>query len=243
MTAQHPLGRTLEIARIWTRICRQRSLSLWQVGGRVRRATDLGRIERLRNEMAGVLATDPTSAAKYADPDVWLPFNVDRIGRLSLHDSPPLRILDVGCGPGYFLAAARACEHDCYGVDAPATILTEVERRVYSEMLAALSLGQRVSPLLVERFTPMTLPWSGFDLITAFWICFNCHRRADEWGRKEWEFFIEDARSHLREGGILHLELNEHPERYGPLTWYDADTLDFFQSAGTVHRNIIRIRK
>jgi SAM-dependent methyltransferase len=172
-----------------------------------------------------------------------VPFNVARIGALGLHNSKPLRMLDIGCGPGYFLAAALACGHDCYGIDAPETILTQVEARVYGEMLASLGCANRVSPLLIERFVPMRLVQSDFDLITAYWICFNRHRQPDEWGVAEWRFFIDDVLSHLRSGGVLHLELNENPERYTSLKWYDQETLDYFRSAGTVQGGVVRIAK
>ncbi len=177
------------------------------------------------------------------DYNYWIPFNVVRIGNLSLHHSDPLRILDVGCGPGYFIAAALACGHECYGIDAPAGVLTDVEARVYSEMLAALSCSDRVTPVLIERFHPMALPVRDLDLITAFWICFNRHQQADEWGAREWRFWVEDALSHLRDGGVLHLELNSNPERYRALQWYDQETLDYFRSAGQVQRNVVRIVK
>jgi len=232
-----------EIARTWGRLCRYRSLALCRLTSRLCQSADLERIDSLGKEMAGALDRDPACAAKYADYTFWIPFNVDRIGTLSLHRSRPLRILDIGCGPGYFLAAALACGHDCYGVDAPATLLSDVEARVYSEMLAALSCSSRVSPLLIERFAPMPLSLSDLDLITAFWICFNRHAQPDEWGVAEWQFFVQDAMSHLRDGGVLHLELNSNPERYHSLEWYDEETLQFFRSAGTVDRNLVRITK
>jgi SAM-dependent methyltransferase len=235
--------RRLLAARTWGRICRYRSLSLYRLTSRICERADLERIESLRQEMAEALRRDPECAAKYADYSFWIPFNVDRVGVLSLHRSPPLRILDIGCGPGYFLAAALACGHDCYGIDAPATILSPIEGRVYSEMLAALSCSNRVSPLLIERFVPMALPAGDLDLITAFWICFNRHQQADEWGTTEWQFFVQDAMSHLRDGGVLHLELNSNLTRYPSLEWYDQETLHFFRSAGIVHRNVVRIAK
>ncbi len=234
-----------ELVRTWSRLCRRRSLALCRLTSRVCEKADLERIDHLRDEMAEALQRDPFCAAKYADYGFWIPFNVDRIGALSLHRSRPLRILDIGCGAGYFMAAAMACGHDCYGVDAPRTVLTDIEARVYSEMLAAFSCSERVSPLLIERFVamPTTLPLRDLDLITAFWICFNRHEQADEWGAAEWQFFVNDALSHLREGGILHLELNSNPPRYGSLEWYDAETVAFFRSVGTVQRNVIRVAK
>jgi hypothetical protein len=110
-------------------------------------------------------------------------------------------------------------------------------------MLAALACDRYVSPLLIERFVPVSLPYRDLDAITAFWICFNRHRQVDEWGVSEWRFFVGDAVSHLRMGGFLHLELNSHPERYGSLDWYDEETLDFFHSVGTIRRGVVRIVK
>jgi SAM-dependent methyltransferase len=233
----------LELAKIWIALGRYRSLQLCRLPARVCAAGDLARMQRLDDEIAAVRDCDPESAAKYTDYSFWVPFNVLRIAALGLHRSRPLRILDLGCGPGYFMAAATACGHDCYGVDAPAGVLNDVEARVYSEMLASLSLADRVRPLLIERFTPMKLPVEGLDLITAFWICFNRHQQPDEWGVEEWRFWVDDARAHLADGGVLHLELNSHAARYGSLEWYDQPTLDFFRSLGTVQRNVVRIAK
>ena len=243
MPAQASASRTLNLAKNWALLCRYRSLELLRLVTRVRKGSDLTRIERLAAEMAPVLEQEPTSAAKYADYDLWIPFNVARIGGLELHHAAPMRLLDIGCGPGYFLASARACGHDAHGIDAPPNILSSVENRAYSELLAALGVSPYVSPLLIERYVPMATPLRDLDLITAFWICFNRHRQQDEWGVDEWRFFVDDALSHLHPGGVLHLELNTNPQRYGLLQWYDQPTLDFFRSRGTVNRNVVRIQK
>ena len=237
------LQSTTELAKVFVRIYARPSLTLARLSSRVRASADLARIDNLRREVAPALAVEPTGAAKYANYRYWIPFNVARIGALALHKEPPLRILDIGCGPGYFLAAARACGHDCRGVDAPPGILTEVEQRVYAELVAALQCSAFVSPLLIERYVAMTIAPRNLDLITAFWVCFNRHRQADEWSVSEWQFFVEDALLHLREGGLLHLELNENPERYAALRWYDRATLDYFLSRGTVDHGVVRIRK
>ena len=100
-----------------------------------------------------------------------------------------------------------------------------------------------VAPLLIERYTPMALRQSDYDLITAFWICFNRHRQPDEWGVDEWKFFVDDGLRYLRKGGVLHLEINANPERYGPLEFYDPEMLKYFQSIGTVNRGMVRIPK
>jgi SAM-dependent methyltransferase len=241
MTSALSLNRTLQITRQWARVYQYRSLKLGGVAAQVRANADLKRIQQLRREMAGALEREPTCAAKYTDYTFWIPFNVARIGGLSLHKTPPLRMLDIGCGPGYFLAAARTCGHECYGVDAPPSILSDVEKRVYSELLGALGCEAQVSPLLIERYVAMNFPLRDLDLITAFWICFNRHCQPDEWGVTEWQFFVADALSHLRDGGTLHLELNANPGRYGPRQWYDDETLKFLRSVGTVDGGVVRI--
>jgi SAM-dependent methyltransferase len=233
----------LDIAKVWARLLKYGSSTLAGIPARVQRGADLARIEGLRHEMAETVRRDPTSAAKYANHRFWIPFNACRIGYLSLHKSRPLRILDIGCGPGYFLAASRVCGHECYGIDAPAGVLTQTEQRVYGELLAALGCNGDVSPLLIERYVPMSLPQTGYDLISAFWICFNRHRQPDEWGVEEWRFFLDDALGHLRPGGTLHLELNANPDRYGNLQFYDQATLDYFRNIGSAERGVVRIRR
>lgn len=241
--SQQSAEQRLELAKIWIAISRYRSLDLCRLPARLTATADIARIHRLRQSVADIVDCDPESAAKYADYNYWIPFNVVRIGSLSLHESRPLRILDVGCGPGYFMAGALLCGHDCYGIDAPAGVLTDVESRVYSEMLGALSCSERVSPLLIERFKPMPLKLKDLDLITAFWICFNRHQQPDEWGAAEWRFWVDDLLLHVAHGGAIHLELNSHPERYQELEWYDQETLEYFRSIGTVRRNMVRIVK
>ncbi len=243
MPTQQSPGRPLTVAKNWAAVCRHRSVKLLRLAAQVRNAADLPRIRQLQAAMKLVVERDPTCAAKYADYRLWIPFNVNRIGYLGLHNSRPLRILDIGCGPGYFLASARVCGHEVHGIDAPADILSDVENRVYSELLAALRMDSYVSPLLIERFVPLSLPLRDLDFITAFWLCFNRHRQKDEWSVDEWRFFVDDALFHLRPGGILHLELNDNPQRHGALQWYDNPTLDFLRSVGTVDRNIVRIQK
>lgn len=243
MPSQPSPTRIRELAKNWMEVCQHRSLRLIRLYGEVRDHVDLPRLERLAVDMRPVVHADPVCAAKYADYRLWLPYNVARIGRLGLHRSPPLRLLDIGCGPGYFLAAARGCGHEVHGIDAPASVLSGVENQVYSELLASLGLSGCVSPLLIERYVPITSALRDLDYITAFWICFNRHRQADEWGPDEWRFFVADALSHLRPGGVLHLELNLNSERYPSLRWYDQPTLDFFRSVGTVTGNIVRVRK
>jgi SAM-dependent methyltransferase len=191
-------------------------------------------VAQLRRRVEPIYQREPTSAAKYARPHHWILLNALRVVELGLHTASSLRLLDIGCGPAYFLALARALGHQCYGVDAPDSVLTPVERDVYATLVDALQCREVVSPLLIERFKPLPFREAPFDLITAYWICFNRHRQPDEWGTAEWRFFVEDAMACLRTGGRMMLDLNENSERYGELRFYDASTRDYFRSVGKV---------
>ncbi len=235
-----------------------RRLELYRLGARLRpygpsmaddllasveESADVERIERLWAEMKQAFRREPTSAAKYANRRYWLLLNIYRAAQLNLQSGPKLRIMDIGCGPGYFMAVARALGHEVNGVDAPDSFLTPVERRVYPELLSALHCSGKVAPLLIERFVPLPFGDERYDLITAFWICFNCHRQADTWGVDEWRFFVEDAMRHLNQGGRLLLELNEDAERFGELRFYDEATLAYFRSLGSVERQRLLITR
>ena len=235
-----PLTRLVRIQKLSWQLRRHRSSALLGAARSITQTAELAWIDRLWRDVQPAYRADPVSAAKYADHRFWVLFNVCRAAALQLHAQTGLRILDLGCGPGYFLAVARALGHECFGVDLPESALSPIEQRVYREIPEALGCRHLVSPLAIERLVPLAIQGQ-YDLITAFWICFNRHRQADEWGAHEWRFFIADALGHLRPGGSIFLELNEHPERYGALRWYDQETLAYFRSVGTVEKNRVRI--
>ncbi|MEQ1851582.1 MAG: class I SAM-dependent methyltransferase [Chthoniobacteraceae bacterium] len=141
---------------------------------------------------------------KYLDLDEWLPTNVKRVRDLRLPKAPPrLRILDLGCGSGYFLHIARCLGHDAVGMD----LDTEP---VFNETLRLLGIPRIVHAIL--PFQPLPEMGAPFDLITAHMTCFN--RRADgsHWGVEEWDYFLKDAESRLTPGGRIQLDLNVLPD-------------------------------
>jgi SAM-dependent methyltransferase len=146
---------------------------------------------------------------EYEDAAHWIGVNVKRAQDLWLDRTPPLRILDLGCGAGYFLCVCRYLGHQGLGLDTDdeplfrgATDLLGV-RRVISKIHPQVPL-----PDLEERF----------DLVTAHRVCFHRIARAQngewlEWTPADWEFFIDDIRRRfLKPNGRLLLEFNPRPD-------------------------------
>lgn len=237
------VSRKLELYKLNVRLRQYGPEKVRNLLDSVEKSADTARIERLWAEVKPIFRKDPTSAAKYADRRYWLLLNVQRALKLNLQKQKPLKILDIGCGPGFFMAVARAAGHQSWGVDAPESFLTPTEARVYSELLESLQCKQYTSPLLIERFVPLPFEGQNYDLITAFWICFNRHREPDTWGVEEWRFFINDALQYVNPGGRLLLELNEDAERFGALRFYDQVTLDYFSSVGSTDKQSVSISK
>src|SRR5438094_10224387 len=54
---------------------------------------------------------------KYLDLDRWIDINIRRIREIELDLSRTKRILDLGCGAGYFAYIAQLLGHDVLGLD------------------------------------------------------------------------------------------------------------------------------
>ncbi len=67
-----------------------------------------------------------------------------------------IRILDVGCGPGFFLSLARQKGWDCYGVEVVSS-LCEMARRRY-----------KLNNIINSRFEDIEFPDYYFDIITLW---------------------------------------------------------------------------
>jgi SAM-dependent methyltransferase len=237
------VSRKLEIYKLNMRLRQYGPENINNLLNKLEASSDTGRIERLWTEVKPMFRKEPTSAAKYADRKYWQLLNVQRVLKLNLHKEKPLKILDIGCGPGFFMGVTRAAGHESWGIDAPESFLTKTEARVYAELLESMNIRQYTTPLLIERFKPLPFEGRSFDLITAFWICFNRHREPDTWGVEDWKFFIEDALKYVNPGGRILLELNEDSERFPEMRFYDQATLDYFRSVGSVEKQSVLIKK
>ena len=156
---------------------------------------------------------------KYLDLDRWIGINIRRIRQVELDLARRKRILDLGCGAGYFLYIAQLLGHSGVGLDMDLlSMFREVTRL----------LGVRRIVQQIEAFRPLPDFGQKFDLITAFMICFNNHKMPDLWKVPEWEFFLDDLAKHLTPRGRIWLELNQEYDG----SFYTPELKEFFQKRG-----------
>jgi len=144
----------------------------------------------------------------YENAAYWIGINVERAQDLWLDRSPPLRILDLGCGAGYFLYVCRFFGHEGLGLDTDEEPLF----RGTTELLNVRRAVSRIHPQV-----PLPELGEKFDLVTAHRVCFHRVGRAangawNEWASADWKFFIDDIRRRfLTRNGRLLLDFNPRP--------------------------------
>ena len=184
---------------------------------RVIETIDPAAFEQIRKRYA--VANPGADWPKYLDLDRWIGINVRRIRQIELDLARPKRILDLGCGAGYFLYIAQLMGHSGLGLDMDRlSMFREVTR-----LLGVRRIVQRI-----EAFRPLPDFGQKFDLITAFMICFNNHKMPDLWKAPQWEFFLDDLAKHLTPRGRVWLELNQEYDG----TFYTPELKEFFQKRG-----------
>ena len=157
---------------------------------------------------------------KYLDLPRWIDINIRRIRDTGLDLASRKRVLDIGCGAGYFAYIAQLLGHDVLGLD--------IERLpMFNESTKLLGVPRVI--WRIEAFQPLPDLGKKFDLISAFLVCFNNHKQPDLWGVPEWEFFLDDLAAHqLSPRGRLWLELNLEYDG----TFYTPELRDYFESRG-----------
>jgi SAM-dependent methyltransferase len=156
---------------------------------------------------------------KYLDLERWIEINIRRIREVELDLSRPRRILDLGCGAGYFLYIAQLLGHRGIGLDMDQLPMF----RELTRLLGVRRVVQRI-----DAFRPLPDFGQKFNLITAFMICFNNHKMPDLWKVPQWEFFLDDLAKHLTPRGRIWLELNQEYDG----TFYTPELEEFFQKRG-----------
>jgi SAM-dependent methyltransferase len=156
---------------------------------------------------------------KYLDLNRWIAINLLRVQALELDWGRRQSILDLGCGAGYFLYICQWLGHRTLGLD-----IDDVP--MFDEMFRALGLQRVISR--IEAFQPLPAFGRKFDLITAFMICFNGHKRPALWGPKEWTFFLDDLATRLKPGGRIRLGFNRENDG----SFYTRELRRFFIDRG-----------
>lgn len=186
---------------------------------------DLARFETVRQRYA--IENPGEGWQKFLDLSRWMAVNWNRVRELELDFGFRKRILDLGCGTGYFLYICDWLGHDVVGLDVD-------DRPMYGEVMQALGLGRVL--WRIRSFQPLPDLGRKFDLITAFLVCFNGHKGSKLWGPAEWKFFLDDLETRLRPGGRMYLELNR--ELHG--AFYTEDLRRLFGERGAaINRNCI----
>ena len=145
----------------------------------------------------------------YEDAAYWVGVNVRRVQDLWLDRAAPLRILDLGSGPGYFLYICRLFGHEGLGLDTDENPLF----RGTTELFGVRRVIARIEPQ-----TPLPEVGEKFDLVTGHRVCFHRLGRGangewKEWTTDDWKFFIRDVRTRfLTPDGRLFLEFNPRPD-------------------------------
>ncbi|MBA3543234.1 MAG: class I SAM-dependent methyltransferase [Chthoniobacterales bacterium] len=152
---------------------------------------------------------------KYFDLPRWMKTNLQRVRALGLDWGLRKRILDLGCGAGYFLFIAQCLGHEVLGLD-----IDEVP--MFGEMTLMLGIGRVVWQ--IKPFERLPKLGRKFDLITAFMICFNGHKSPTLWGRAEGEFFLDDLETHLAPHGGICLGFNREDDG----SFYSEELREYF---------------
>ena len=175
--------------------------------------------QRLR-EIQQRYASSPVEYAKYANVERWLQMNRERVQDLKLHRSAPKRVLDLGCGGGFFLFILKRFGHSVLGLDVD-------QFPLFTELLDLFDVRRVV--WRIKAFEPLPDLGQKFDWITAFSINFNLHYPEERlWGPAEWDSFLRDLQRHLAPGGRIFFALNPTFGR----DYYTPELRDFFLSRG-----------
>lgn len=180
--------------------------------GQVMANVDGARLREIQQRYAG---------EKYADVDHWLRVNRERVQDLKLHRVPPQRVLDLGCGGGFFLFILKRFNHSVRGLDID-------ESPLFRDLVDVFGVPRRI--FRIQAFQSLPSFEQQFDWITAFSIGFDRNRATNSrWGPSEWDFLLRDLQSRLAPRGKIYLTVNPLPDGRQYLT---RELRKFFLSRG-----------
>jgi SAM-dependent methyltransferase len=157
---------------------------------------------------------------KYLEIERWMEINLKRVRDLGLDLGGRKRVLDIGCGTGYFLYICQFLGHDALGMDLD-------EEPGFRDMVNLLGVKRVI--WRIEAYQPLPKLGGKFDVITAHMICFNGHKSDKLWKIPEWEYFLDDlAANQLTPGGQVGLELNREYDD----SLYTPELKAYFEARG-----------
>jgi hypothetical protein len=144
--------------------------------------------------------------AKYLDFTTWLRARFEIAETLGLTDSPPLKILDLGCGPSHFGLVCRVFGHNVVGEDLPGNAL-------YNDLVAFFELRRVAEAIRPNSPLPAEIG-TGFNLVTALSANFYQKEDGSLFTVEEWTFFFKALSNVLQPDGRVFFKLNplqDHP--------------------------------
>ncbi|NOY98373.1 MAG: methyltransferase domain-containing protein [Chloroflexi bacterium] len=97
--------------------------------------------------------------------DCWLKTFKKRLHAIQQHQ-PAGRVLDIGCGPGFFLEAASEAGYDVWGID-PSEYIVQVAQKKFGQQIHRGTIAD-------VNFEP-----ESFDLVTAFDVFEHIYQPVD----------------------------------------------------------------
>src|ERR1700736_1405144 len=171
-----------------------------------------------QNQIAEIQKRYP--GEKYADVEQWLRVNRERVQDLKLHRSSPQRVLDLGCGGGFFLFILKRFGHSVLGLDLD-------ESSLFKELLEVFRVPR--TAFRIQPFESLPNLHQQFDWITAFSIGFDRYRATNSrWGPAEWDFLLRDLQRRLAPRGKIYLAFNPLPNG----DYLTPELGDFFSRRG-----------
>lgn len=154
-----------------------------------------------RNALAALSISHPNHCMGkfFLTREAWCQDAMTRAAQLELAGRSPLRILDVGCGVPYFLAAARHLGHAVTGLDVPDNVMQE----------SARIMGLTYTEHVIREDTELPR-LAVYDLVTMFGV--NLRRADGQWWQwEDWRSLVKELLEHVDAGGRLVIQPNTGP--------------------------------
>ncbi len=129
---------------------------------------------------------------KYCRWQDSMPEAMNRANDHGLEGKRPVRILDIGCGFGYFVRCCNVLGHDAMGL--------EVDDALAREACLILQAPTVHQPLVAQQGLPQRL--TSFDLITLYRV------EAYGWMLNDYAYLMRDLIKRLAYGGELFVDPN-----------------------------------